>query len=68
MERRQAGKFVPVARGIICQTARSTPSALGQPFTSWSLTKLADYLATHHRLPVSTETIRRVLREADIRW
>jgi transposase len=61
-------KFGSAARELICQTARSTPSALGQPFTTWSLTKLADYLATHHHLPVSTETIRRVLREADIRW
>jgi transposase len=61
-------KFGPAARDIICQTARSTPSALGQPFTTWSLAKLADYLAAHHRLPVSVETIRRVLREADIRW
>src|SRR5690606_28385943 len=61
-------KFGPAARDIICQTARSTPSALGQPFTTWSLTKLADYLAEHHRLPVSVETIRRVLREAGISW
>jgi transposase len=61
-------KFGPVARDIICQTARSTPSALGQPFTTWSLTKLADYLAEHRRLPVSTETIRRVLRAAGITW
>jgi len=61
-------KFGPAARDMICQTARSTPSAPGQPFTTWSLTKLADYLAAHHRLPVSVETIRRVLRQVGIRW
>jgi transposase len=61
-------KFGPAARDIICQTARSTASALGQPFTTWSVTKLADYLAEHCRLPVSTETIRRVLRAAGITW
>jgi transposase len=61
-------KFGPAAHELICQTARSTPSALGQPFTTWSLTKLADYLAQHYRLPVSTETIRRVLRKAGISW
>jgi transposase len=33
-------KFTPAARELICQTDRSTPSALGQPFTTWSLTKL----------------------------
>jgi transposase len=59
-------KYGPVAHQLICQTARATPSALGLPFTTWSLTKLADYLAAHYRLPVSTETIRRVLREAEI--
>ena len=64
----RARKFGPAAREIIYQTARSSPSALGQPFTTWSLTKLAGYLAEHRRLPVSTETIRRVLREAGIRW
>ena len=58
-------KYGPVAHQLICQTARATPSALGLPFTTWSLTKLAAYLAAHYRLPVSTETIRRVLRKAD---
>jgi transposase len=42
-------KFGPAAHELICQTARSTPSALGQPFATWSLTKLADYLAEHFR-------------------
>ena len=59
-------KYGPVAHQLICQTARATPSALGLPFTTWSLTKLAEYLTAHYRLPVSTETIRRVLREAEI--
>jgi transposase len=61
-------EFGPAAPELICQTARSTPSALGQPFATWSLTKLADYLAEHFRLPVSTATIRRVLRKAGITW
>ena len=61
-------KFTPAARDLICQTARSTPSALGQPFTTWSLTKLVAYLAEHRRLLISTETVRRVLREAGISW
>jgi hypothetical protein len=32
------------------------------------LTKLAEYLTVHRRVPVSTETIRRVLRGAGISW
>ena len=61
-------KFTPAARELICQTARSTPSALGQPFTTWSLSKLVAYLAEHRRLLISTETVRRVLREAGVSW
>jgi transposase len=61
-------KFTPAARDLICQTARSTPIGLGQPFTTWSLAKLVAYLAEHRRLLVSTETARRVLREAGISW
>ena len=61
-------KFGPAVRELICQTARSSPSALGLPFTTWSLTKLVAYLAEHRRLTVSTETARQVLREADITW
>jgi transposase len=61
-------KFGPVARELICRIARTAPSALGQPFTTWSLSKLVAYLAAHKRLVVSAETVRRVLREAGISW
>ena len=63
-----AAQELAIARYIRWANSRATPSALGLPFTTWSLTKLADYLAAHYRLPVSTETIRRVLREAEISW
>jgi transposase len=61
-------KFGPAARDLICRIARATPSALGQPFTTWSLTKLVSYLREHHRLTISTETARRVLHKAGITW
>jgi transposase len=61
-------KFGSAARDLICRTARSAPTGLGQPFTTWSLTKLVAYLREHHRLVVSTETARRVLRHAGISW
>jgi transposase len=61
-------KFGPAARQLICRIARSDPHALGQPFTTWSLTKLTAYLREHHRLVVSAETARRVLRKASITW
>jgi transposase len=61
-------KFGPAARDQICRIARSAPTGLGQPFTTWSLTKLVAYLRDHHRLVVSVETVRRVLRQAGITW
>lgn len=61
-------KFGPAARELICRIARSAPTGLGQPFTTWSLTKLVADLRGHYRLTVSTETVRRVLRHAGITW
>jgi hypothetical protein len=31
---------------LIVTTAKTRPTALGQPFSHWSIRKLADYLAT----------------------
>ena len=61
-------KFGPAAQELICRIARSTPRGLGQPFTTWSLSKLVAYLAEHHRLVMSAETARRVLGQAGITW
>ncbi|MGW5366678.1 IS630 family transposase [Actinopolymorpha pittospori] len=58
----------PQAREQICRTARSAPSALGLPFTTWSLAKLVGYLAERTRITVSTETVRRILAQAGISW
>ena len=33
-------------RALIVTTAKTRPTTLGQPFTHWSIRKLADYLAT----------------------
>ncbi len=37
---------------VIVAAARTRPEKLGQPFTRWSLRKLADYLARHPDRPV----------------
>jgi transposase len=39
---------------------------LGLPFTTWSLTKLVDYLAEHAWITVTTETVRQILRKAGL--
>ncbi|UJW28755.1 helix-turn-helix domain-containing protein [Saccharothrix sp. AJ9571] len=62
------GKFGPAARDQICRIAACTPTELGLPFTTWSLTKLVDYLAEHARIRASTETVRQILRKEGVSW
>jgi transposase len=61
-------KVGPVVCEQICRIAKTPPARLELPFTTWSLTKLADYLAADTNICVSTETIRKILREAGICW
>lgn len=61
-------RFGPHPRELICRVAKTAPQQLGRPFTTWSLSKLVEHLGEHHRLVVSTETVRGVLREAGISW
>lgn len=61
-------KFGPYVRELICRVARTPPRQAGLPFTTWSLTKLAEHLAATHRVVVSVETVRQVLRAAGVRW
>ncbi|MGW5582352.1 IS630 family transposase [Micromonospora chokoriensis] len=54
---------------FIVATATTRPQALGQPFTRWSLRKLADYLAHNHgprRVLVGRERLREFLHRHDI--
>jgi transposase len=61
-------KFGPAARMIVCQTAKTPPQRLDLPFTTWSLSKLAEYLGQAKRIVISREAVRIILREAGIRW
>jgi transposase len=55
-------------RRQVCLTARCCPRDLGLAFSTWSLTKLAEYLATAGIARVSRESIRQILHGAGIRW
>jgi transposase len=56
-------------RTRICAIARCDPRVLGQPFATWSLAKLADYLVTQHVVAaISRETVRRILHHGGISW
>ncbi len=46
--------------------ARRRPRSLGQPYSLWTLQRLADYMALETGIRVSSETVRRVLASAEI--
>ena len=50
-------------RAFIVATAKTRPTTLGQPFTHWSVRKLADYLATRkgRTVRVGRERLRQIL-------
>jgi transposase len=52
-------------RALIVATATKRPRSLGQPFTRWSIRKLAAYLAAkkHRKVMVSRERLRQILAE-----
>jgi transposase len=68
MERGRPVRIGPAVREQICRVAKSPPQQLGLSFTTWSQTKLAEYLAMQHNIKVSAETVRQVLRDAGVRW
>jgi len=55
-------------RQLIIKTATKRPRSLGQPFTRWSVRKLAGYLATKEgrKVKISRERLRQILAEAKI--
>ena len=52
-------------RQLIVKTATKRPRSLGQPFTRWSVRKLAQYLATKRgkRVRISRERLRQILAD-----
>jgi transposase len=55
-------------RREICLLARCCPRDLGLAFSTWSLTKLAGYLAVTGAAVLSRESIRQILHDAGINW
>ena len=55
-------------RELIVKTAKKRPRSLGQPFTRWSIRKLAGYLAGKkgRKVTVSRERLRQILAEEKI--
>jgi transposase len=61
-------RFGPRVRETVCRVAKTPPQRLGRPFTTWSLSKLVEYLAEHKSIAISAESVRQILRKAGIRW
>src|SRR6266540_3323716 len=61
--------FTLPERQRIKRIALSVPTDLGQPFATWSLAKLADYLVAEGVVTdISHEGLRQLLREEDVRF
>ena len=61
-------RFGSPVRETVCRVAKTPPQRLGCRFTTWSLTKLVEYLAEHKSVRISAESVRQILRDAGIRW
>lgn len=53
-------------REQLVTAVRRRPRSLGLPYSLWTLQRLADYMAEQTGIRVSYETVRRVLKSADI--
>jgi transposase len=61
--------FTLPERREIKKIALAVPTDLGQPFATWSLAKLADYLVAEGVVAhISHEALRQLLREEDVRF
>jgi transposase len=59
-------RITPEYRQRLLHIVRQRPRALEQPYSLWTLARLADFMAEETGLRVSTETVRRVLKAGGI--
>jgi transposase len=53
-------------RRQLLETVRRRPRSLGQPYSLWTLQRLADYMAEQAGIRVSYETVRRELKRGGV--
>jgi transposase len=61
-----SGKVTTVYQEKLIETVRQRPRSLGQPYSLWTLQRLADYLAEETGIRVDAETVRLHLKAAEI--
>jgi len=60
------GKVTPAYQELLVRTVRQRPRSLGQPYSLWTLQRLADYMAEQTGIRISAEAVRVHLKAADI--
>ena len=61
-----AAKVTTAYEAQVLQVVRQRPRGLGQPYSLWTLHRLAEYMAEQTGIRVSYETVRQVLKAGDI--
>jgi transposase len=59
-------KITEAYQTLLVQSVRQRPRSLGQPYSLWTLQRLADYLAEQTGIRVGIETVRLHLKDAGI--
>ena len=60
------GKVTKTYEEQLLFVVRRRPRSVGQPYSMWTLQRLADYMAEHTGIRVSDETVRQVLKAGEI--
>lgn len=60
------GKVTPEYCERLLNIVRQRPRALEQPYSLWTLERLADFMAEETGIRVSAVTVRRILKDGDI--
>jgi transposase len=60
--------YTPEQVGTIVATALSDPQALGQAYSSWTLDRLAAYVAEQHGIPMKRSRLGELLQAEGLRW
>ncbi|MGY2023934.1 helix-turn-helix domain-containing protein [Nocardia gipuzkoensis] len=61
-------KTARAPRDRICSIARCCPRDLGWPFSTWSLSKLAEVVRCNGIAEISRESVRQILKAAGVSW
>jgi transposase len=62
----RTGKTTPAYREQLLAAVRQRPRGLGEPYSLWTLQRLADYLAEQTGIRVSYETVRTLLKAGGV--